>query len=84
MLARVEGGANPQLEVKANNEWTDHTHLYMSRAHSTGLDCVHDGSEHKSAVKDPKGSELLLGMLKPEEIRVEDIRGSDVQIDLVT
>lgn len=53
------------------------------RADAADLECVHEGFEHKSMVKDPKSSELLLIKLKPEETRVEDLRDSDVQIDLV-
>ena len=38
----------------------------------------------KHSVCDPKGSDLCLASLKPEEIPVEERRGSDVQIDPVS
>lgn len=53
-------------------------------ADAAGLEYVYEGSEHKSMGKDPKSSELSLSKLKSGEIRMEDLRDSDVQIDLMT
>jgi len=57
--------------------------LCKQRAPSTDLDFF-ERFELERLISDPKGGELWLRRMKPEETLVEVRRDSDVQIDLQT
>lgn len=67
--------------IRSESKWASKEFILADAA---GLDYLYEGSEHQSKVVDPKSSELSPSMPKSGEIRMEGIRDSDVQIDLVT